>query len=72
MIMADNINVKLGQFIKLTRMKKSITQEELAWRCQVNVNTLGRIERAEIDLKFSTLNKIFSELGLIFAEIDSL
>ncbi|AUR51022.1 helix-turn-helix domain-containing protein [Aquella oligotrophica] len=70
--MADDISVKLGQFIKLTRMKKSITQEELAWRCQINVNTLGRIERAEIDLKFSTLNKLLKELQLTFSDLEFL
>ncbi|MDQ5921117.1 MAG: hypothetical protein QG673_1173 [Pseudomonadota bacterium] len=64
------IYVQLGELIKCKRRDKQISQEELAWRCKINKNSLGRIERAEGEFLVSTLFTIFNELNIDFKELN--
>lgn len=66
------IYLQLGELIKRKRRDKQISQEELAWRCKINKNSLGRIERAEGEFLVSTLFTIFNELNIDFKELNNL
>ena len=68
--MISTIYIELGKLIKKRRMELSISQEELSWRCGINVNSLGRIERAEGEFLVATLFKIFKELNIDFCELN--
>lgn len=69
--MKSQLYKKIGQCIKAKRMMKGISQEELAWRCGINTNSIGRIERAEGEFLVATLFKIFSELDIKFTELEN-
>lgn len=49
---------KLGQRIVALRKMKNITQEKLAELCDLEVRTIGRIERAETNATISILKLI--------------
>jgi len=49
---------------KYRRVKKNISQEELAARTDTDANNLGRIERGEQFPEFLTFEKICYELGI--------
>lgn len=66
------IYLQLGELIKRKRRDKQISQEELSWRCKINKNSLGRIERAEGEFLVSTLFAIFNELNIDFKELNNL
>lgn len=70
--MKSDLYIKLGLLIKKKRLQSNISQEELAWRCGLNVNSLGRIERAEGEFLVSTLFKLFKELEIEFKELEQI
>lgn len=49
---------KLGVLIEEARLKKGLTQEELAERCGTNKSYISRIENDASDIRLSTLLKI--------------
>jgi transcriptional regulator with XRE-family HTH domain len=51
-------NTKIGLKIKLERTKLNISQEDLAFRANVNKNTIGAIERGAQSPTFDTLEAI--------------
>ena len=53
---------KLGALIHEARLKKGLTQEELAERCGTNKAYISRVENNIKDVRISTLQKIV-ELG---------
>jgi len=53
---------KLGALIHEARLKKGMTQEELAERCGTNKAYISRVENNIKDVRISTLQKIV-ELG---------
>ena len=56
--------MKTGQLIKELRLKKGITQEELASKTDLSVRTIQRIESGEVDPRIYTLQLIASALGV--------
>lgn len=56
--------MKTGQLIKELRLKKGITQEELASMTDISVRTIQRIESGEVDPRAYTLQSIASALGV--------
>jgi HTH-type transcriptional regulator / antitoxin HipB len=54
---------KLGFLIQQARLKKGLTQEELAERCGTNKGYISKIENDIKEVRLSTLQKIV-ELGL--------
>jgi transcriptional regulator with XRE-family HTH domain len=49
---------ELGQKIAELRKRKGITQEELAAKASINVRTIQRIEKGEVDPRSYTINEI--------------
>jgi HTH-type transcriptional regulator / antitoxin HipB len=54
---------KLGYLIQQARLKKGMTQEELAEKCGTNKGYISKIENNLKEVRLSTLQKIV-ELGL--------
>jgi len=54
---------KLGFMIQQARLKKGMTQEELAEKCGTNKGYISRIENNIKEVRLSTLQKIV-EIGL--------
>ena len=49
---------KIGFLLEQARIKKGLTQEELAAKCGTNKSYISRIEHDASDIKLSTLMKI--------------
>lgn len=58
--------MKTGELIKQLRIKKGMTQEELAARTDISVRTIQRIENGEVDPRAYTLQSIASALEVNF------
>jgi len=58
--------MKTGYLIKELRLKKGITQEELAARTDISVRTIQRIENGEVDPRAYTLQSIAAALEVDF------
>jgi len=59
--------MKTGQLIKELRLKKGITQEDLAARTDISVRTIQRIENGDVDPRAFTLQSIAAALEVDFA-----
>lgn len=54
----------LGDNIRIERVKRKLTQEQLAEMCgSMSGQHLGRIEKGEIDIRVTTLFSILRALG---------
>lgn len=53
----------VAELVKDARKKSKLTQEELAQKVQLKRPHISRIERAETDVRISTLQKIAKGLG---------
>ena len=62
-------NNKIGLKIKLERTKLNISQEDLAFRANVNKNTIGAIERGEQSPTFDTLEAIADAFKMSVQEL---
>jgi transcriptional regulator with XRE-family HTH domain len=58
-----------GQLIKELRLKKGITQEDLASMTDISVRTIQRIESGEVDPRAFTLQSIASALDVDYATL---
>jgi len=61
--------MKIGNYIKEKRVKKGMTQEDLALKCEITVRTIQRIESGEVDPRSYTLQAIASALEIDFQEL---
>jgi transcriptional regulator with XRE-family HTH domain len=50
--------VKIGDRLRDLRVRRALTQEELAEKADVGTNTVARLERNESDPHMSTLRKL--------------
>ncbi len=62
--MKDELLFKLGYKIKYERMKKGISQEELAELTELNVRTISKLERGLANITFKNLCNIAKVLNL--------
>lgn len=58
----ENINVKFGKRIKELRLDENISQEELAFRCQLSKNYVSDVERGTRNVTLRVVEKF--ALGL--------
>ena len=58
----------IGQFIRETRLKRGMTQEELAAKTDISVRTIQRIENGEVDPRTFTLHTLASALDIDYEE----
>ncbi len=59
----------IGQLIKELRLKKGMTQEELASETEISVRTIQRIEKGEVDSRSHTIQSIASALEVEYDEL---
>lgn len=63
---------QLGLIVKAKRRSLDLSQEELAWRCNITKNGLGKIELGKSQVRITTLKFIMRELNLSFADLHEL
>ena len=59
--------MKTGEIIRDLRVKKGLTQEELAEKTELSVRTIQRIENGEVDPRSFTLQMIAKALDVDFS-----
>ena len=62
--MEDEILIKLGSRIREIRLKRQLTQAELADKCGCNRNYVSMLERGERNPSYKSLVMIASGLGV--------
>lgn len=55
--------VKIGERLRDARVRRALTQQELADKAGVGANTVARLERDETEPHMSTLRKLAHALG---------
>lgn len=63
------INDKICLKVKFERLKKGLSQEELAFQAGVNKNTIWKIETGKVSPTVETLAKIAEALGIDFSTL---
>ena len=53
----ENINIKFGRRVKELRLIQNITQEELAFRCQLSKNYVSDVERGTRNVTLKVVEK---------------
>lgn len=53
----ENVNIKFGKRIKELRMDENISQEELAFRCQLSKNYVSDVERGTRNVTLKVIEK---------------
>lgn len=53
----ENVNVKFGKRIKELRIDENISQEELAFRCQLSKNYVSDVERGTRNVTLKVIEK---------------
>ncbi len=61
--------VKIGDNLKRQRVRKALTQEELARKAALTTASVARIERNETEPRMSTLRKLAKALDIDPAEL---
>ena len=67
--MRDEFFFFLGQSVRYLRMKEGISQEELAFRAELNMNSISTLERGINNVKIKTLYSIAKALGVNVEDI---
>ena len=67
-----DINKKICLKIKLERIKRGWSQEQLAEYSKLSVNTIGRIERSQISPTIDTIVQIANSFELDFNTLTDL
>ena len=63
------IVLRIGNKVRETRKRQLFTQQELAVRAGVGVNTIIRIERNQVDPHGRTIRKLAEALGVPPSEL---
>lgn len=64
-----DINYEFGKRIKYLRNKQNISQEELAFRCNINKNYLSDMERGTRNPTLKIIQKIALGLNIELSEL---
>ena len=67
--MKDDLLFKIGQSVRYIRLKKGLSQEELAFKSNLNMNSISTLERGLNNIKIKTLYKISEALEVDVSEI---
>ena len=54
----ENINIKFGRRVKELRLIQNISQEELAFRCQLSKNYVSDVERGTRNISLKAISKL--------------
>lgn len=63
------INDKICLKVKFERIKRNLSQEQLAFKANVNKNTIWKIETGKVSPTIETLGKIANALEMEFSEL---
>lgn len=63
------INEKICKKVKLERIKRDLSQQELALRANVDKNTIWKIETGQTSPTVNTLEKIANALNIDFSTL---
>ena len=63
------VRQNLGDRIRELRTKQEIGQDAFAFKAGIHRTHIGSIERAEVDPRLSTVQKIAEALGITLAEL---
>ncbi len=63
------ITQKISLNIKIERIRKKLSQEQLSELANLSKNTIGNIERGEVSPTIATLEKIANALGIKFTDL---
>ncbi len=66
-----DINEKIAQRIKQLRADKGLTAEKLAWYSELSKSCVTYAEKAQRDVKMSTIESICKGFGISVAEFFS-
>lgn len=61
--------IKLGQKIKFERLKRNLSQEQLAELSEISVHGISNIETGKTDLKYSNLLRIAGAFSVRACEL---
>lgn len=61
--------VDFGNHLRAIRIKKGLSQEDLANDADIPINQVGRIERGEVNPSLSTMSSIAKALNLRLHEL---
>ena len=67
--MKDELLFKIGQSVRYLRNKRGISQEELAFGANLNLNSISTLERGLNNVKIKTLYSIAAALGVNIEDI---
>lgn len=67
--MTDKTSKQIAQKLKDTRLKKGLTQEDLATKAGISTNYYARVERVEVTPSVETIEKLVKALGVKSSEI---
>ena len=67
--MKDELLFKIGQSVRYLRMKKGLSQDELAYKAGLNMNSISTLERGVNNVKIKTLYAIANALEVNIEEI---
>ena len=65
----DSVVRRTGAKLRHFRILKGISQEQLALDCDLNINTIGMIERGQKNPTIYTLQRICDGLGITLATL---
>ena len=67
--MKDEILFKLGQSVRYLRLKKGMSQEQVAFDAGLNLNSISTFERGVNNIKIKNLYKIAQALDVDIVDI---
>jgi transcriptional regulator with XRE-family HTH domain len=65
----SSANVALGRAVRQLRLRRGISQEELALRSRLQRKTIYQLEAAKADPRYGTLRSIAEVLGVRVVEV---
>lgn len=63
----EDINIRFGRRIKELRLRQNISQEELAFRCQLSKNYVSDVERGTRNITLKVVEKFSKGLQVPIA-----
>lgn len=67
--MADKLSKHIGQRLQAARLRKGLTQAEVAKRAGTNVNYYAKLERGEAVPSLRMLEKVLKALGVHSSDV---
>ena len=67
--MRDELLFKIGQSVRYLRNKKGISQEELAFRCNLSKNYVSDVERGTRNITLKVVEKFAKGLNVSLTEL---